>query len=148
MHSHAPLEFSDGLPTRRRHIRTPEHDLLGSQTVKRHHHWSPLWPIYHLEVDESPLERPRASTRRSHLRNPWPTRQSLSQLLKPRLELSELRFKKAAPPFDSKTSDLSSATKIALIGASTCHHAPMRLRHYLHALPCASTCLRVRNIRQ
>ena len=113
--------------TRRCHIRTLEHDLLGSQTVKWHHHWSPLWPIYHLEVDESPSERPRASTCRSHLQNPWPTRQSPSQLLKPRSELSKLRFKKVAPPFDSKTSDLSSAMKIALIRASTRHHALMRL---------------------
>uniref|UniRef100_A0A2N9G0K5 Uncharacterized protein n=1 Tax=Fagus sylvatica TaxID=28930 RepID=A0A2N9G0K5_FAGSY len=35
--------------TRRRHIRTPEHGLLGFETVKRHHHWSPLQPIYHLD---------------------------------------------------------------------------------------------------
>ena len=37
--------------TRRRHIRTPEHSLLGSETAKWHHHWSPLRPIYHLAVE-------------------------------------------------------------------------------------------------
>uniref|UniRef100_A0A2N9GV80 Uncharacterized protein n=1 Tax=Fagus sylvatica TaxID=28930 RepID=A0A2N9GV80_FAGSY len=39
--------------TRRRHIRTPEHGLLGSETTKWHHHWSPLRPIYHLAVEQT-----------------------------------------------------------------------------------------------
>jgi hypothetical protein len=40
----------------RRHIRTPEHDLLGTETKKWHHHWSPLRPIYHLAVEQPPSE--------------------------------------------------------------------------------------------
>ena len=70
--------------TRRCHLRTPEHGLLGSETTKRNHHWSPLRPSFHLAVEASPSESQRASTRRSHLWTPRPTRQSPPCLLKPR----------------------------------------------------------------
>ena len=121
--------------THRCHIRTSEHGLLGSETTKRHHHWSPLQPIYHLEVDKSPSKRPRAYTRRSHLRNPWPTRQSLSQLWKLKSGLSELRFKKPAPLLDSSEDDLLFAVGIALIGLATHLHAPMTLRPFSPRAP-------------
>ena len=86
-------------------------------------------------MDKSPSKRPRAYTRRSHLRNPWPTRQSLSQLWKLRSGLSEPRFKKPAPLSDSSEDDLLFAVGIALIRLATHLHASMTFQPFSPRTP-------------
>jgi hypothetical protein len=114
--------------TRRRHIRTPEHGLLGSETTKWHHHWSPLRPIYHLAVEQTLSECTRASTRRRKCRRQRSRAPAPPHLSKPRTGASQLRFKKLAPRPDSLEDDLSFGGGKSSIGGRTRLHAPSRLR--------------------
>uniref|UniRef100_A0A2N9HR47 Uncharacterized protein n=1 Tax=Fagus sylvatica TaxID=28930 RepID=A0A2N9HR47_FAGSY len=107
------------------HFRSPDQGLPSLDLRKLHHHGTPLRPIYHLVVEPPPSDAARAPRADGN--------SSISVHAPPRLansitESSKLRFMKKAPPSEFTTSDLSSAAKIALIGACTRLHAPMRRR--------------------
>jgi hypothetical protein len=124
MRLHAPEKFPAKMFPRpaRPHFRSPDQGLPSPDLRKLHHHGTPLRPIYHLVVEPPPSDAARADGN-----------SGISVHAPPRLansitESSELRFMKEAPPSEFTTSDLSSVAKIALIGACTHLHAPMRRR--------------------